>query len=251
RIWLVDNGYGYSADSKITDLGKRYSTREIGPRCHNTLLFYRPDGELHYTPDFAHLAPLQRIGEYAFLETCLGGIEGLAWFRTILLKIDAFILVVDRVVAQAETSLTQIECLFNGLGEETLTDQVWTLEQQGISATLQFAGDGQASTGSYCTIGWESALPRLYPYANPPVKQLRRCAAAPAQGQEIRFLSLFTTRTGYTLAENGLRGDLAPLHIKGQNGTMQAKDNTLNWTFSSELPDELQDRDFHKQDQSK
>ena len=251
RIWLVDNGYGFAVDNKITDMGKRYSTREIGPRCHNTLLFYRPDGELHYTPNFAHLAPLQRIGEYAFLETCLGGIEGLVWFRTILLKIDAFILIVDRVVAQTATSLTQIECLLNGLGEDTLTDNVWKLEQQGITATLQFAGDGQASTDQYCTTGWQSALPRLYPYANPPVKQLRRCAAAPAQGQEIRFFSLFTTKTGYTLNENGLQGNLEPLHIVGKNGTMQAAGNTLSWNFSSELPDGLQDQDFHQQDSAK
>ncbi len=251
RIWLVDNGYGFPAKSKVTDMGERYSTREIGPRCHNTLIFYRPDGELHYPPNFAHLAPLQRVADYAFLETCLGGIEELIWFRTILLKIDSFILILDRVKAQAETSLSKIECLFNGLGRESLSAQAWQLEQQGVTGTLLFAGAGKAECAQYCTLGWQSALPKLYPYAEPPVKQLRRIAAVPKPGQEIRFLSLFTTKTGYTLDEKQLRGELTPGQILGQNSKIQATKNTLKWEFSSALPKEVQERDFQKQDNVK
>ena len=189
RMWLVDNGYGKPCGE--TNLEKAYNSREVGPRDHNTLIFYDKAEKIIIPPPFCAVTSLERDGNIFLLESLLGNIKGAAWLRSIIICLNNFMLVIDRVSVGDASGLSKIELQFNALGEDNFSDGLWILDQRGAKLWTQFSGPGIVSRGSYMTSGWEETFNKNYNYAEAPVKKLSREIASLNNGDEFTFTTLF------------------------------------------------------------
>ena len=188
HTWLVDNGYGFDVRNTPVNMVQAYSSREVGPHCHNTLIFRNKEGKIVYPPEFSVFC---RKGDTLFCEITL---PGLLWRRQLIL-LDKGVQVTDRVACNGDTEAVTVECQFNALGNSRLEKNLWRLEQEEEGrAELAFKDSVKCkvSESSYLTKGWESAMKTHYHLAKGDVKQLRRIAQIPQEGGEIVFVSTFT-----------------------------------------------------------
>ena len=118
------------------------------------------------------------------------------WLRQVKL-LDNGLQVTDRITGSGETDIATVECQFNALGSNKLAKGVWHLEQKenGV-AELRFNDSvkTKVTESSYLTKGWEAALRKQYFLAEGDVKQLRRIAPVPAEGETLIFESTFTVK---------------------------------------------------------
>ena len=187
HFWLVDNGYGFDVRNTPVNMMQAYSSREIGPHCHNTLIFRDGEGKIVYPPEFS---VYRRRGDVLECEITL---PGCVWTRQI--KVLARGLeVIDDVSCTGKTDIASVECQFNALGDAGLAKGIWHLEQkEGGRAELRFKDSAKTKVieSSYLTKGWESAMKKHYTLAQGDVKQLRRIASFPAEGGKMTFSSVF------------------------------------------------------------
>ena len=188
HFWLVDNGYGFDVHNTPVNMTKAYSSREVGPHCHNTLIFRDAEGKIVYPPEFS---VFRRRGNTLYCEMTLPGIK---WCRQVGLLANG-LQVIDEVTRTGETAAVSVECQFNSLGNAKLRKNVWSLEQkENGKAELHFNDSVKCKVieSSYLTKGWESALKTHYTLAEGDVKQLRRIAALPAGDEKVVFQSVFS-----------------------------------------------------------
>lgn len=188
HLWLVDNGYGFDLRNSPVNMVLAYSSREIGPHCHNTVIFRNKEGKVVYPPEFSRFS---RKGDTLYSEMVL---PGAVWVRQVKLLSDG-LNVTDRITRTGETEIVTVECQFNALGSNKLVKGAWHLEQKEEGTAVLRFNDSvktKVSESSYLTKGWEAVLRKRYPYAEGDVKQLRRIAPVPAEGETLVFESTFT-----------------------------------------------------------
>ena len=189
HLWLVDNGYGFDVRNTPVDMVEAYNSREIGPHCHNTLIFRDKTGAIIYPPEFS---VFRRSGNTLHCEMELPGVT---WYRQVKL-LDNGLQITDEVTVTGETNIATVECQFNALGESVLKKGVWLLEQkEGGSSELRFRDPARCKVfeDSYLTKGWQSALKKSYPWAAGDIKQLRRIAPLDKEKGKLLFESVFTS----------------------------------------------------------
>lgn len=185
--WLVDNGYGYDARNTSTYMTKAFANREIGPHCHNTIIFRDKDGKAVPQPEFSTFS---RRGDTLH---CQVEMPGVLWYRQIKLLANG-IQVIDEVTSTGETDIATAECQFNALGTSRLKKNVWELKQKenGL-AELRFEDSCKCKVfeDSYLTKSWKAAFEKCYFLAGDDVKQLRRIASLDGK-EKLIFNSVFT-----------------------------------------------------------
>ena len=190
HFWLVDNGYGFDVRNTPVNMVQAYSSREIGPHCHNTLIFRDKEGKIVYPPEFSSF---RRSGNTLYCEINL---PGCLWLRKVTLS-PGSLEVTDEVSVIGETPVCSVECQFNALGESELQNDTWHLEQKEEGkADFRFedSGDIEVTESSYLTKGWESALKSCYTLAEGDIKQLRRIARLSQAKERVTFRTQFTVQ---------------------------------------------------------
>lgn len=209
RMWLVDNGYGKPRN--VTNMLDAFRQRERGPRDHNTVIFYDPSGNPIIPPPFAAILTCERADGIFLLESALGNISGALWIRSLVVFLDRFLLVIDRISVRDASGFSRIECQFNALGEDKLEEGMWSLEQHGITLRMQFSGPGKPVTGSYDTQGWAKILETTYPFAKPPIRKLSRIVEMPTNDSSLTFMTLLEAGKvdvpKYRLDDAGVAGE--------------------------------------------
>ncbi len=187
HLWLVDNGYGFDIRHTPENVCKAYGAREVGPLCHNTLIFRNKDGKIILPPEF----PVYRRKGNTI--TCEITVDGLKWKRE-LTVLGNGLSCIDTVRTNTKCNAATVECQFNALGRDSLKNNTWALTQKGGRAELVFRDSPgtQVSQDSYLTLGWKAVLGSVYPYASGEIKQLRRIHQVPAPGKTVRFESILT-----------------------------------------------------------
>lgn len=250
RMWLVDNGYGKPRN--VTNMFDAFRQRERGPRDHNTVIFYDPSGNPIIPPPFTALLTCEKADGIFLLESALGNIAGALWVRSIVVFLDRFLLVIDRISVRDASGFSRIECQFNGLGEDRLEEGLWSLEQHGVTLRGQFSGPGKTVTGSYDTQGWAKILETTYPFAKPPIRKFSRIVEMPKSNSSLTFMTLFEAGKGgtpeYRLDAAGVKGEFPEnLVLKGVNMNLKThgrKRLELELDNNLHLPDDLSEECF-------
>jgi len=193
RIWIVDNGYGKKPG--VTNAIRGFSTRELGPEDHNTLIFVRKGGETALPPPLCSLKTFDDLGSAAVVQSALEGYDAADWLRTIVWMKGMFFLVVDQV--SLGKRLETLKCQWNMLGDLSVRDGTAVLAQKGVRGFLHWDSDATAAWSSYVNASWEAELvTEVYPYARLPVKKLNQIVAAPKNGSAPVFSTLFYAGRG-------------------------------------------------------
>ena len=182
HYFLVDNGYGFDARTAPKNMVAAYSSREVGPHCHNMVILRDKEGKILRPPEFSLFS---RKGKTVFCELAFAGA---LWKRAVTVT-PRGLRVVDSVEKTGPGEAFSAECQFNTLGRTKLEKGVWRIVQKGARAELRFADSSgvAAAEGRYLTRGWKSALEKVYPYASGDVKQLRRSGDLKRKGAILRF----------------------------------------------------------------
>lgn len=187
RIWLIDNAYGKRCG--VTNSIEAFGGRQRGPQDHNTVIFRDRDGNAIIPPPCCALVTEKKAGPVLLLQSALCGISGSHWLRTLVIRSDEYLLILDQITAGK--GLSRIECQFNGLGNALLSRDSWVLEQKGKKLVLEYDFPGQANCTTFKVAGWQQVLKGgIYPYAKPPIRKLSQNVDNPAPGQRIVFANL-------------------------------------------------------------
>ena len=184
HYFLVDNGYGFDARTAPKNMVDAYSSREVGPNCHNMVILRDKAGKVIRPPEFSLF---RRKGNTLFCELAFAGV---LWKREVTVT-PRGLRIIDTVEKTGPGEAVAAECQFDTLGRTKLEPGLWRIAQKGAKAELRFAdSSGVASCeGAYLTRGWKSALEKVYPYASGDVKQLRRSGNLKRKGATLRFES--------------------------------------------------------------
>jgi hypothetical protein len=247
RLWIVDNGYGKPSGEKAAQ--KAYSSREVGPQDHNTLLVIDDDGEIAQPPPFCALLSDTTEGPLTLLQSALASYAGVDWLRTIVWIEGAGALVIDD--AQVNETVGELRCQLNMLGEIELTDGRLTCSQTDRWMHLAFESGTEVETREWTNASWDGEFESgAYPFAELPIKKVER-VAAPAAGGRQRFVTLIEageaaeptldlTEADAALTVTGpLPG--ADLALEGVGLQVQLSGGVLTVEFAEgwELPDDL------------
>lgn len=171
RHWAVSNGYGRRAG--ITDAIKAFSSREIGPEDHNMLVLRRGEEVVRDLPMAAMLGH-GNAGAFRHATTALLGYAGVNWFRTIIVLLNQYVLVLDRINV-VDDGLAQAHIEWNLLGEPADLPHGCRLNQHSVfmdvSSPSGWRCERTISDQSAC---WKRELGSgAYPYASFPLTKLR------------------------------------------------------------------------------
>lgn len=207
RVWLVDNGYGYrSGSTKAID---RWTTRELGPQDHNTLILTLPDGSIPNPPPFCALVTCEETRRWAFIQSDLNDYAGTDWRRSILWMKGSFVLVVDSVNVKAP--LKSISCQWNMLGEMETPAPDGSLvrcSQRGVNLFVHSLPGPTVELSSYMNDSWELEFKEgPYRFAEPPVRKVNLVYSDVQPGQRVIFANLFhATRAKHAMLSLSAEG---------------------------------------------
>jgi hypothetical protein len=192
RVWLVGNGSGRRIG--VTDAGKAFSTREIGPVDHNMLILRDADGS-PITPPVNALLIDHGSSPLPFAVTELRGYAGCRWIRHTFLLQDAGLIVIDSLISETTESLPKDFSLeWNILGDVAPNARGAEVEQSGVTTIFQHFGTAQAKWEDNASASWHRVMEnREYPHTSSPLK---KCVLSPAikrasGAQEYSFVSGF------------------------------------------------------------
>ena len=247
RLWIVDNGYGKPSGEAAAQ--KAYSSREVGPQDHNTLLVITPDGEIAKPPPFCALLTAETDGPLTVLQSALAGYSGVDWLRTIVWLEGTGALLIDQANVTGE--IGQLRCQLNMLGEISIDDGRLTCAQQDRWMHLGFETDTEVETRGWTNANWDGEFESgAYPYAERPINKFER-VATPAAGDTVRFATLIEAGeaetpslelsfTGNTLTITGAlpAGD-ASVDADGLSAQLTGGTLTVTVTEPWQVPDDL------------
>lgn len=186
RMWLVDNGYG--KQSGVTQAGRAFSGRQIGPQDHNTLLVFGEAEAPLIPPPFCALLTAETAGPLSLVQSALVGYGGVDWLRSIAWITGCGALIVDQV--NVVEPVRELRCQLNMLGEVEVGAGLLTCSQAGRTMHLHFERDARVELGAYTNASWEDEFALgTYPYARLPVRKFER-VATPGPGSWLRFVTL-------------------------------------------------------------
>ncbi len=248
RLWLVDNGYGKPSGEAAAQ--KAYSSREVGPQDHNTLLVITPDGEIAKPPPFCALLTAETDGPLTLLQSALAGYSGVDWLRTIVWIEGCGALLIDQAKVTGEVA--EVRCQLNMLGDISVEDGRLTCAQEGRWMHLAFETDTEVATRGWTNANWDEEFEAgAYPYAERPVKKFER-VTAPSVGDSVRFATLIEAGEAETPSlEARIDGDTVTItgalpaegaSMEGEGLSARLTDGTLTvqltepWQALDDLP---------------
>ncbi|MFW6438263.1 MAG: hypothetical protein ACOCZ7_04535, partial [Armatimonadota bacterium] len=247
RLWLVDNAYGKPSGEAAAQ--KAYSSREVGPQDHNTLLVITPDGEIAKPPPFCALLTTETDGPLTVVQSALAAHSGVDWLRTIVWIEGAGVLLIDQTNVIGEVG--QLRCQLNMLGEISVEESRLTCAQQDRWMHMAFETDTEVETRGWTNANWDDEFESgAYPYAERPINKFERIAT-PAEGDSVCFATLIETGAsnspalemnidGDTLAVTGaLPEEDASVRAEGFSARLSAGTLTVQFAAPWNVPDDL------------
>jgi hypothetical protein len=194
RHWVVSNGYGRRTG--VTDVTKSFQSREIGPEDHNMLVLRQGEEVVRDLPMAALLSNGQ-AGSLHHTTTALIGYGGINWFRTVIVALNKYVLVLDRINVVGD-GLSRGHIEWNLLGQATDTQQGCRLDQQGVFMDVSIASDWKIqrmiADQSAC---WKRVLGSGgYPYASFPLTKLLLHLPSTTAGTSHAQATLFAAHRG-------------------------------------------------------
>lgn len=239
RVWLVGNGSGRRVG--VTDAGKAFSTREIGPVDHNMLILRDADGNPVMPPMNALLLDYGN-GSLPFAITELRGYAGCHWIRHTFLPKEAGLIAVDLLAPETNESLPKDFSLeWNILGDVTSNARGAEIEQSGVKTIFQHLNTAQVKWEYNASASWHRVMEkREYPHTSCPLK---KCVLSPmtthtSDAAEYFFVSGFWLEHAVRDANWNSQSrcleiewqqapDDAPWEYSGSWGGMQGEGNFL------------------------
>ncbi len=194
RHWIVSNGYGKRIG--ITNAGKAFSSRELGPVDHNMLVLKR-GGQV--VKGLTMNAALQRghQGDLLWFTGAQLDYGGVDWFRTLIVLSGGSLLVLDRLQVR-RPGLESAHIEWNCLGKPAASAVGVRLEQQGVF--LEVASPSGWPLGILPgdqSADWKRVLgDGSYPYATFPLAKLVFRLPSLEEAQTCCLATLFTADRG-------------------------------------------------------
>ncbi|MCP4786361.1 MAG: PQQ-binding-like beta-propeller repeat protein [Fuerstiella sp.] len=180
----------FTADDRVFLIGTDDDQR-VEETYHNTLTFIR-DGRGHeHVPPLAELEAVADLPQIAVTTSTVDDYSGLKWARHILWLKGSLFVVLDQIEALSDGEYN-VRCHWNGLGQITLDDRSFRLNQHG--RTCSVTSDGLATISvskdrSEPAVRWSG-----YPHAAPVIHRVRQTRTLKLhQGERVLLPNVICT----------------------------------------------------------